>query len=64
MVLLQAATRFRDGATSHEPRYDTPALRAVLHHLAALRTPAAGDPAASKCVDVAADDTGGNGAAV
>lgn len=39
----QAATRFRDGATHHEPRYDTLALRAVLHHLAALQTPASGD---------------------
>ncbi|MEU1076311.1 hypothetical protein ABZ404_27230 [Streptomyces sp. NPDC005878] len=42
-LVHQATTRFRDGATNHEPRYDTPALRAVLQSLAAARTPAAGD---------------------
>ncbi|MER5372571.1 hypothetical protein [Streptomyces sp. NPDC002553] len=39
----QAVARFQDGATSREPRYDTPALRAVLQALAGLQTPAAGD---------------------
>ncbi|WP_331732892.1 hypothetical protein OG613_48855 (plasmid) [Streptomyces sp. NBC_00015] len=39
----QAVARFRDSPTSHEPRYDTPALRAVLQALAALQTPAEGE---------------------
>ncbi|MET8249502.1 hypothetical protein ABZV31_37145 [Streptomyces sp. NPDC005202] len=39
----QAVARFRDGARSREPRYNTPALRAVLQALADLQTPAAGD---------------------
>ncbi|MGW3928714.1 hypothetical protein ACWECC_11490 [Streptomyces microflavus] len=39
----QAVTRFRDGARGREPRYNTPALRAVLQTLATLQVPAAGD---------------------
>ncbi|MGW3954631.1 hypothetical protein ACWEKM_27700 [Streptomyces sp. NPDC004752] len=54
----QAAARFRDGATHNEPRYDTPALRAVLHHLAALQTPAAGDWLSLYLTDPPADTTG------
>ncbi|MFI6282918.1 hypothetical protein [Streptomyces sp. NPDC050988] len=42
-LAYQAVARYRDGATSREPRYNTPALRAVLKAIAALQTPAAGD---------------------
>lgn len=54
----QAVTRFRDGPRNHEPRYDTPALRAVLQSLAAARTPAAGDWLSLYLTDPPASTTG------
>ncbi|MGW3387321.1 hypothetical protein [Streptomyces cinereoruber] len=57
-LVHQATTRFRDGATNHEPRYDTPALRAVLQSLAAVRTPAAGDRLSLYLTDPPASTTG------
>ncbi|MCQ1577233.1 hypothetical protein [Streptomyces parvus] len=54
----QAAIRFRNGATRPEPRYDTPALKAVLHHLAALQTPTAGDRLSLYLTDPPASTTG------
>lgn len=54
----QAVTRFRDGATSREPSYNTPALRAVLRTLATLQTPAAGDWLSLYLTDAPANPTG------
>ncbi|MFI5864581.1 hypothetical protein [Streptomyces sp. NPDC051546] len=57
-LVHQAATRFSNGETNHEPRYDTPALRAVLRTLAALQTPAAGDRLSLYLTDPPANTTG------
>ncbi|MGY3243791.1 hypothetical protein ACVWYT_003240 [Streptomyces sp. TE4109] len=54
----QTVTRFRDGATGHEPRYNTPALRAVLQTLATLQTPTAGDRLSLYLTDPPANATG------
>lgn len=54
----QAVTRFRAGATSREPSYNTPALRAVLQTLATLQTPAAGDWLSLYLTDAPANPTG------
>ncbi|MFB6984544.1 hypothetical protein [Streptomyces sp. NPDC056304] len=53
-----AITRFRDGATGHEHRYNTPALRAVLQSLAELQTPAAGDRLSLYLTDPPVSTTG------
>ncbi|MFH8257613.1 hypothetical protein [Streptomyces roseolus] len=57
-LVHQATTRFRDGTTNHEPRYDTPALRAVLQSLAAVQTPTAGDRLSLYLTDPPASTTG------
>ncbi|MFJ5951354.1 hypothetical protein [Streptomyces noursei] len=57
-LLHRAATRFRNGATHHEPRYDTPALRAVLLHLATLQTPSSGDRLSLYLTEPPANTTG------
>lgn len=57
-LALQAVTRFRDGATSREPSYNTPALRAVLQTLATLQTPTAGDWLSLYLTDAPANPTG------
>ncbi|MFD6329163.1 hypothetical protein ACFWGI_06240 [Streptomyces niveus] len=54
----QAVARFRDNATSREPRYSTPALRAVLKVLATLQTPAAEDLLSLYLTDTPANPAG------
>jgi hypothetical protein len=57
-LAYKAVTRFRDGATGREPRYNTPALRAVLQTLAALQTPTAGDRLSLYLTDPPGNSTG------